>query len=274
MIKTVITAPRGAMDSLCVQECFKHPDIEVIGCVGTPGKDYIGTDAGHVCGLGFDIGALVYDDIEAVMADGQVLIDACDVVIDYSAIALSMDVLEKCVKHHKALLCGTTGFSDEQLEAFAKASQQIPIMQTANTSYVVTVMKKLLREAAAMLKDKAGMEIIELHSDTKLDAPSGTAIELAQEMVAGMTGVEADTWEVKREDGKMTLGDVTFHSVRAGNTPSSHHVLFGCQGEMFQITHDAYDWRCYAIGACDAALFLGGKLAAGKTGSYSMMDLV
>ena len=275
MIKTVITAPRGAMDSLIVQECYKHPEIEVVGCVGTPGKDYIGRDAGHVCGLGTDIGALVYDDLEAVMADGLTLIDACDVVIDYSTIALSMDVLAKCLAHHKGLFCGTTGFSDEQLAAFAKASEEIPIMQTANTSYVVTVMKKLLREAAALLKDKACMEIIELHSDTKLDAPSGTAIEMAQEMVAGMTGAESETGEVTlTEDGKMKLGDVTFHSVRAGNTPSSHHVLFGCQGEMFQITHDAYDWRCYAIGACDAALFVGNKLAAGEAGSYGMSDLL
>jgi len=96
--------------------------------------------------------------------------------------------------------------------------------------------------------------------DTKLDAPSGTAIELAEAMADGM--------KTKGYD------DIAFHSVRAGNTPSSHHVLFGCQGEMFQITHDAYDWRCYAIGACDAALFLGERLKAGETGSYEMADLL
>ena len=259
MVKVVITAPMGAMDSLIVQEAYKHKEIEVVGCVGTPGSDYIGKDAGHVCGLGKDIGALVYDDLEAETGQGM-LIDQCDVVVDYSRIEVSMDALEKCVAHGKAYLCGTTGFTDEQLTAFAKASESIALMQTANTSYVVTVMKKLVREAAALLEDKAGMEIIELHSDTKLDAPSGTAKELAEEMAEGM--------KVKGYE------DITFHSVRAGNTPSSHHILFGCQGEMFQITHDAYDWRCYAIGACDAILYLAGRRELGEPGSYSMFDVI
>jgi len=259
MVKVVITAPRGAMDSLIVQETYKHEEIEVVGCVGTPGADYIGKDAGQVCGLGCDIGAPVYDSLEADTGAGA-LIDCCDVVVDYSRVEVSMDVLETCVSHGKAYLCGTTGFSEAQLEAFAKASHDIALMQTANTSYVVTVMKKLAREAAQLLEGKAGMEIIELHSDTKLDAPSGTAIELAEEMAAGM------------KDG--SYEDITFHSVRAGNTPSSHHILFGCQGEMFQITHDAYDWRCYAIGACDAVLYLGARHAAGEPGSYTMFDVI
>jgi len=256
MLKVVVTAPRGTMDSLIVQEAFKHKEIEVIGCVGTPGRDYIGNDAGLVAGVGKKIGALVYEDLEELMDDGTELIEACDVVIDYSTVELSMAILDKCVEHRKAYLCGTTGFTDEQLQAFAKASESIPIMQTANTSYVVTVMKKLLSEAASYLEDKAGMEIIEAHSDTKLDAPSGTAKEMAEAMASGMKNKGYE--------------DITFHSVRAGNTPSSHHVIFGCQGEMFQITHDAYDWRCYAIGACDAANYLGKKLDEGEAGPFEM----
>ena len=259
MVKVIVTAPRGAMDSLIVQEAYKNENIQVIGCVGTPGRDYIGKDAGHVCGLGFDIGALVYDDLEADV-NGFKLIDLCDVVVDYSSIEMSMKTLFKCVEHGKSLLCGTTGFTAEQLETFEKASRFIPLMQTANTSYVVTVMKKLLRDAAKMLEGKAGMEIIEAHSDTKLDAPSGTAKELAEEMAGGMT--------------RGTYDDITFHSVRAGNTPSSHHVIFGCRGEMFKITHDAYDWRCYAIGACDAILYLGARFAEGKPGAYTMFDVI
>ena len=181
--------------------------------------------------------------------------------------AMQPDVIESLITPRtKAIMVNSpnnpTGevYSDEQLAAFAKAAEVIPVMQTANTSYVVTVMKKLLREAAALLEGKAGMEIIEAHSDTKLDAPSGTAIELAGEMAAGM------------KEGKFE--DITFHSVRAGNTPSSHHVLFGCRGEMFRISHDAYDWRCYAIGACDAMLFLADRAKAEKPGLYAMADVI
>lgn len=259
MIKVVITAPKGAMDSLIVQEAYKNENIQIVGCVGRPEADYIGKDAGLLCGIGHDIGAKVYPDLES-NADGRPLIDLCDVVVDYSTVEMSRDVLGKCVAHGKALLCGTTGFNEGELSAFARASEIIPLMQTANTSYVVTVMKKLLREAAAMLEEKAGMEIIEAHSDTKLDAPSGTAIELAEEMASGME--------------RKGMEDITFHSLRAGNTPSSHHVVFGCQGEMFRITHDAYDWRCYAIGACDAIMYLGKRLSEGKTGSYTMFDVI
>lgn len=249
MIKIVITAPRGQMDKLIVEAAAKRRGIQIVGGIGMPGRDYIGKDIGIVAGLGKEIGAPVYDDIRKV-------IDACDLVVDFSTVELSMDVLDACVSHGKALICGTTGFSDAQTEVLLAAGKKIPMMKAANTSYVVNVMRKLLGEAARRLGDKCKIEIIEMHSETKRDAPSGTAIELAEEMAC--------------QAPDKSYADIVFHSVRAGNTPSTHRIIFGCMGEKMEISHDAYDWRCYAEGACDAVLFMAGK----ASGLYTMEDVV
>lgn len=249
-IKVAITAPRGAMDSLIVCEAYKDEDLQVTGCIGTPGRDYIGRDAGLVCGLGTEIGVPVTDSIEKV-------IDDCSVVVDYSTPELSMEVLDACLRHGKALLCGTTGFTEEQNAAFESAAGQIPIMKTANTSYVVTVMKQLLAEAAEKIGSRCRIEVIEMHHQDKKDAPSGTAIEMGRAMATAAPD--------------KTYDDITFHSVRAGNTPSSHRVIFGCMGEKLEISHDAYDWRCYALGACDGIKFLAGA-APGRI--YTMEDVI
>lgn len=249
MIKIVITAPRGNMDKLIVEAAAKRDDIKIVGGIGTPGRDYIGKDIGIVAGLGEELGAVVYDNIENI-------IEECDLVVDFSTVELSMEMLKACLAHKKAFICGTTGFNEEQTAELLAAGDVIPMMKAANTSYVVNVMRKLLGEAAAMLGDKCKIEIIEMHSETKIDAPSGTAKEFAEEM--------AECAPDKNYD------DIAFHSIRAGNTPSTHRIIFGCMGEKMEISHDAYDWRCYAEGACDAVSFMEGKVA----GLYSMEDVI
>lgn len=249
MVKIVITAPRGQMDRLIVEAAHQRDDIQIVGGVGTPGRDYIGTDIGIAAGMGEEISALVYDDIEKI-------IDACDLVVDFSTTAFSMKVLASCLAHRKALICGTTGFSKEQTEVLLAAGEKIPMMKAANTSYVVNVMQKLLAEAAARLGERCKIEIIDMHSESKLDAPSGTAIEMAEAMA--------------EHAPDKTFDDMVFHSVRAGNPPSTHRIIFGCMGEKMEISHDAYDWRCYAEGACDAVSFMAGK----GPGLYTMEDVI
>lgn len=249
MVRIVVTAPRGNMDSLIVREAFQRGEIEITGGIGRPEQPYIGEDIGMVAGLGHPVGALVYDDIEKI-------IDRCDMVVDFSTTELSMKILESCLAHGKGLICGTTGFDEAQDRKFSEAAEKIPVLKAANTSYVVNVMKHLLGEAAGMLGGKCGIEIIDMHSSTKKDAPSGTAIEMAEEMSEALSGKE--------------VSDIVFHSVRAGNTPSTHRVIFGCMGERLEISHDAYDWSCYAAGACDAAVFMKGK----APGLYTMEDVI
>lgn len=248
MVKIIVTAPRGHMDGLIVKAACQRDDIQIVAGIGPAGRDYIGTDIGLAAGMGREVGALVYDDLSQV-------IDQCDLVVDFSTVDLSMQVLEICRKHKKGMLCGTTGFSPEQEAQLLEAGKDIPMMKAANTSYVVNVMRKLLGIAAAALDHKAKIEIIDMHSQNKLDAPSGTALELAEEMA---------------EKSHRDMEDITFHSVRAGDTPSSHKVLFGCMGEMMEISHHAYNWECYARGACEAAVYM----ADHGIGLYTMEDVI
>lgn len=247
MIRILVTAPRGKMDSLIIREAAECSDIEVAGAVGPKGRDYIGNDAGIIAG-GQHIGVPVSDDIEKT-------IEACDLVVDYSETGFSMKVLQSCLRHKKALICGTTGFTEAQSEQFQKAAEQIPVMKAANTSFMVQLMQNLLAEAAAKLSDKCRIEIIDMHDERKADAPSGTAIEMA-----GAMAKAADK----------PVGEIEFHSVRAGDIPSSHTVIFGAMGERLEITHHAYNWQCYAKGACDAIRFMADRPA----GFYTMADVV
>ncbi|MEA4922771.1 MAG: 4-hydroxy-tetrahydrodipicolinate reductase [Eubacteriaceae bacterium] len=239
MMRIIITAPKGKMDSLILEEAVKDDGLEPVGLIGPAGRDYIGTE---ICGV------KVYDDLGSV-------IENCDLVIDYSNTELSKQVLKICMDHGKALICGTTGFRDTDNEMFREAAEKIPVLKAANTSYMVNVMMKMAALAAEKLAGKCKMEILDLHDEKKADAPSGTALELG---------------EILAEAAMISVDEIDHHSVRAGDIPSSHTIYFGGIGERIELTHHAYNWKCYAAGACSAAKFLEGK----APGLYLMSDVV
>ena len=131
MVNVIITAPKGKMNSLILEEAVTCPDIEVVGTIGPKGRDYIGTE---ICGV------KVYDDLGAV-------IDKCDLVVDFSGANIAMDVLDVCLAHNKALLEGSTGFTSEMNQKIEDASKKIPLLKAANTSFMVNVLMKMLEFA-------------------------------------------------------------------------------------------------------------------------------
>lgn len=145
MLKVIITAPKGVMDRQIVAAAFENEQIEIVGGLAAHGRDYV--------------------------------------VIDFSVVNASMENAKYCEQYGKAFFCGTTGFSDEQIAKIDEAGKNIPVSRTANTSYVVAVMRKLLAEAARLLGDKCNIDVIDYHSNAKLDSPSGTALELAAERI-------------------------------------------------------------------------------------------
>lgn len=239
MIKVIITAPKGKMDSLILEEAVKCDAIEVVGAIGPKGRDYIGTE---ICGV------MVYDDLEAV-------IDQCDMVVDFSGAEIAMEVLEVCLAHNKALLEGSTGFTEKQNRKIEEASKMIPVLKAANTSFMVNVLMRILEFAADNLANSCDIEIMDIHDRNKLDAPSGTALEMG-EAIAGAAGME--------------VSQIEFHSGRMGDSPSTHTIYFGGIDERIEITHQAYTGRCFAIGACRAIEFMEGK----NTGMYTMADVI
>jgi len=250
-MKLIITAPRGKMASLIVADAASRDNVEIVAGVGPAGRDYIGRDIGEVAMIGRSVGAPVVDDLESV-------IDQADVVCDFSTVELGMEVLDACIRHHKALVIGTTGFSPEQRAKLEEASKTIPIMIAANTDRMVNVMRKLLMDAAKELYEDTDIEIIDMHDNTKLDAPSGTARELIESMgeAVGRDLISDAVYGRPLGRHPREKGKVTFHALRGGDTPSSHTVFFFGEGERLEITHHCLNWKGCAKGAVNACIWM------------------
>jgi len=264
-MKLLVTAPRGKMGCLITAIAADREGVELVGGIGPVGREYIGTDLGTAAHIGRELGVPVFCKIEDA-------IDKCDCVIDFSTVETGMRILEACKAHGKALVCGTTGFTDEQRQAFADAGKEIPVMLAANTSRMVNVMSKLLEQAAKALHETCDIEIVDYHDANKLDAPSGTAKELG-ETIAEAIGLDiAEKAKYGRGPGRdpREEKEIGFHSLRGGDTPSSHTVYFFGNGERLELTHHSINWKCFASGAVDAAQWLVQQ----PIGSYVISDCI
>jgi len=252
------------MGKLITKIASKRADMTIIAGVAPKGREYIGKDIGIVASLGENIGATVVDDLESQIRNG-------DVIIDYSTVEYSMEIMEMALKHKKSVVCGTTGFSQQQMDRIKEISKSIPMVYAANTSRVVNLMYKLLQIAAKAIGDTADIEIIEMHDRNKNDAPSGTSKEIGH-VIAEELGESLEDIAVFGRSGKAERipGTIGYHSIRSGDISSSHTVMFGLMGERLEITHHAHNWECFAQGACEAALFLKDK----APGLYTVKDVL
>ena len=266
-MKLIITAPRGKMASLIVADAAAREDVGIVAGIGPAGREYIGKDIGEVAMTGRSVGAPVVDDIESVIGDA-------DVVCDFSTTELGMEILDACLRHKKALVIGTTGFTPEQRARLEAAASEIPVMIAANTDRMVNVMRKLLMEAARELYGDTDIEIVDMHDNTKLDAPSGTARELIESMGEAVGEDLLSDAVYGRPLGRHPRenGKVTFHALRGGDTPSSHTVYFFGEGERLEITHHCLNWKGCAKGAVNACIWMADK-PAGLYGIRESMGL-
>lgn len=264
MMKVIVTGPRGKMGKLITQAAAARDDLELIAGVAPAGRDYIGEDLGTVAMVGRALGVPVVDDLKSV-------IDKCDVIIDFSTREMAMTVLDLAVAHKKALVCGTTGFSEEEMSRFTDSAAHIPMLYAANTSRLVNIMNKLLELVTSAAGNSLDIEILEMHDQWKKDSPSGTSKEMG-EIMARALGKDLSDIAVYGREGSATRtpGTIGYHSLRAGNIPSSHTVFFGGMGERLEITHHSYNWECFARGACDCAAYLEGK----APGFYTIKDVL
>ena len=137
MMKVIVVGPKGKMGRLITQAAASRDDMQLIAGIAPAGRDYIGSDLGTAAMLGREIGVPVVDNLEDV-------IDSCDVIIDFSTKEMAMTVLDLAIAHKKALVCGTTGFTPEEMQRFMDAAAHIPMLYAANTSKLVKIMNKLL----------------------------------------------------------------------------------------------------------------------------------
>lgn len=192
-----------------------------------------------------------------------------DVIIDFSKPQATMNTLEYAIEKNIPMVIATTGLSNEQLDKIKKASLKIPIFISANMSLNINLMAKIVKEIAKVLQN-AEIEIVETHHNRKIDAPSGTALLLANainEVFENTKNYNFNRMQTKNPRDKNEIG---FSSIRGGNIVGKHTILFYSENETLEITHQAYNRQVFAIGAIEAAKFLIKQ----NTGLYNMNDLV
>ena len=205
------------------------------------------------------------DDINLVLKD-------FDVLVDFTRPEATLNTLSICQNAGKAMVIGTTGFSDEALEIIDQASSDIPIVFAPNMSVGVNLTLKLLETTAKVIGTDSNIEIVEAHHRHKVDAPSGTALKMG-EVIANALGRNLSDCAVYGREGteqprdKQTIG---FSSIRGGDVVGEHSVTFFMEGERVEITHKASSRMTYANGAIKACQWLTNK----ANGLYSMQDVL
>lgn len=199
-------------------------------------------------------------------------LDDFDVLIDFSRPEASLNALSICKESAKAMVIGTTGFSDSELNLINQASKEIPIVFAPNMSVGVNLTLKILETSAKVIGPDSSIEIIEAHHRYKVDSPSGTALKMG-EVVANALGRDLSKCAIYGREGIEEPRDqntIGFSSIRGGDVVGEHTVAFFMDGERVEITHKASSRMIYANGAVRAAHWLIDK----PSGLYSMQDVL
>ena len=202
-------------------------------------------------------------------------IDSCDVeadaLIDFSVAPAVDKLLEYCAERNLPCVLCTTGLSKEQLAKVKETSERVAILKSANMSLGINLLLKLLKEAAGILA-KAGfdIEIVEKHHNQKVDAPSGTALALADSINEEFDGSYEYVYDRSKERKKRTQKEIGISAVRGGTIVGDHDVIFAGADEVVTFSHTAYSKAIFGKGAIQAAKFLAGKPA----GMYDMSDVI
>ena len=220
-----------------------------------------------VCGIDINTdqknGVPVYSDFNDVKEN-------CDVIIDFSHPSSLDSTLNYAVRERKGVVIATTGFNSEGILKIKKASEKIPVFFSANMSLGVNLIIELAKKATALLSDGFDIEIIEKHHNQKIDAPSGTALAIADainDVCDNSNDYVYDRHSSRKKRGKNEIG---IHSVRGGTIVGEHDVIFAGNDEIIEIKHTAMSKEIFAVGAVKAAVYLNGKAAK----LYDMNDLI
>lgn len=194
-----------------------------------------------------------------------------DAVIDFASQKAVDGLLKGCVEKKLPVVLCTTGLSEEQLEAVKAASSQVAILRSANMSLGVNLLLKLVQDAARVLAEAGfDMEIVEKHHNRKLDAPSGTALALADSINSAMGNQYHYVYDRSAVRQKRDPKEIGISSVRGGSIVGEHDVIFAGTDEVITFNHTAYSRAIFAKGALTAAKFLAGK----EPGLYTMADAI
>ena len=257
-LSIAIHGAAGRMGIRLIQLIQADPTLRLGAAIDRIDHPDLGRDVGPQCGLG-TIGISLSATLDFPV----------DALIDFSTPKASLAIGAVCRDRGVPLVVGTTGFEPEQKKELERAGDRIPVLISPNLSRAVNLLMKLVGEAARALGPDADVEIVERHHRLKKDAPSGTALRLAQ-IVAKEIG--SDRYAHGREGlvGERPRGEIGLHALRTGDNPGEHTVVFGLMGECLELSHRALNRDGFARGALDAAKFLAGR----PPRVYTMSDIL
>lgn len=264
MTRIIVTGATGRMGSRITALSKDYAELTLAGVTEREGHEAIGKDIGPLIGTA-EMGVRLNDKLEDV-------IDGCDVIIDFTSTGSALKHLKLASERKKAMIIGTTGFSKEEIETVKSMCTGIPVVLAPNMSVGVNLLLKVLQDVARVLGDEYDIEIVEAHHRLKKDAPSGTALKMAQ-VIADAVNRDLDDVAVyarKGLIGERTKKEIGIQTVRAGDIVGEHTVLFGGLGERIEITHKASSRDTFARGALKAASWTTKQ----KPGFYDMQDVL
>ena len=248
MIKVLVNGCNGKMGQEVISEISSNEAFEVVCGVDKNGNDKYNFN--------------VYTDLNDIK-------EKPDIIIDFSVPKATMNILEYAKNNKIPIVIATTGLSDDNLRSIKEASKEIAIFQSANMSYDISLMKKIVAEVAKAIPD-TDIEIVETHHNRKIDAPSGTALLLASSINEALGNTKKYDFDRTSKREKRSKDEIGFSSIRGGNIVGEHTVSFFGEYETFEITHRAYSRGLFAKGALKGAKYMMGK----KNGLYTMDDIV
>ena len=248
-------------------------DLILCGCNGRMGRAVTalaGEQPDMCIAAGVDISGEKLADYP-VYKDIREFSGKADCIVDFSGVSALEPILEYCRRTHTPAVLATTGYSEAQLAAVAEAAREVPLFRSANMSLGINVLLELVRTATRILGDGYDIEIIEQHHNQKLDAPSGTALMIADAAASARDCESEYVYDRHAVRQKRKKAEIGISSVRGGTIVGVHDVLFAGHDEQLEIRHTATSREVFAAGALKAAAFLGKQT---EPGLYDMSDVV
>ncbi|MGQ0811034.1 MAG: 4-hydroxy-tetrahydrodipicolinate reductase [Nitrospiraceae bacterium] len=264
MIKTIVAGAAGRMGCRLVSLIKDSAALVLAGAVEQKGHISLGEDVGDVAGCG-KTGVALTEDLSALLERGEV-------VIDFSTPPSTLAHLRIIAQHRRAMVIGTTGFSAQELDELRALTRQVPCVFSPNMSVGVNVIFKIIAEMAKTLGDDYDIELIEVHHRLKKDAPSGTALKMAEVLARAVNRDLGQVGVYTRKGliGERTRTEIGIQTIRAGDIVGDHTVLFGGMGERIEVTHRVQSRDTFARGALRAARWVVKQPA----GLYDMLDVL
>ncbi len=263
-MRLIVAGAGGRMGRTLVKAIADTDGVILAGAVDAEGSAVIGRDAGELAGLGAN-GV-------KVAVDPAPLLGQADGLVDFTIPAATVAFAELVARRGLVHVIGTTGFSPENEQLIAIAAQRSTVVKSGNFSLGVNVLTALVRRVAKTLDTDYDIEIVEMHHNKKIDAPSGTALMLGRAAAQGRQ-IDLAQHSVRVRDGHTgarCAGDIGFASLRGGTVVGDHTAIFAGPAERIELAHKAEDRMIFARGAVKAALWAMGR----KPGLYSMADVL